>query len=157
MEAPSQAMAEPAAAGRSKEHWVVLALAVTGLLAFVAAGLLLEPDARGYGTHEKLGLQPCLPMAQWGIPCPGCGVTTAVTLAAHGELWRSFLTQPLGILVAAAILAFGVWAPIAHVRRRDLWEDVRGVSLGRWFWVLMGIVTAAWAWKLVAVMWLGRS
>ncbi len=39
------------------------------LLALLALlGLALEPDPRGHGTHERLGLQPCLPMERWALP-----------------------------------------------------------------------------------------
>ena len=73
-------------ATRSKEHWIVLALAWLALGGAFLLGRFLEPDPRGFGTHEQLGFRACLPVELWNVPCPGCGVTTAVTLAVHGEL-----------------------------------------------------------------------
>ena len=36
----------------------------------------------------------------YDMPCPSCGMTTAVSNAAHGRLWTSFRTQPAGATIA---------------------------------------------------------
>ena len=58
---------------RSTEHWFLVLSAAATVLGLLAVAVFLEPDPRGYGTHEKLGFAPCLPMELWEIPCPGCG------------------------------------------------------------------------------------
>jgi hypothetical protein len=81
----------------------LLATAV-GLAAF--AGLItarmLDPDPRGYGTHEQLGWAPCGFRKAVGWPCPVCGMTTAWAYAVRGEV------RPAVAVNAAGAVAFGV-------------------------------------------------
>lgn len=107
----------------------------------------LDPDPRGFGTHEKLGLDPCFPMEHWNVPCPGCGVTTSVSLATRGHLWDSFVNQPFGFTIAILMGLYVFVIPILHFR---------GVDLARWLesppprWVVVSgsvLMVAAWAWK----------
>jgi len=145
---PDSSAARP---GRSRAHYGILALVLAAALGLAFLGSFLTPDARGLGTHEQLGFAPCMPMARWGIPCPGCGVTTAVTLAAQGRPLDSFLTQPLGFLLALLVVLGAVAAPLAHLAGRDLGEDARRLPTGR-LWKVAVVVTAlAWAWKLYSV------
>ncbi len=130
---------------------MLLGLAPLVLAALVAAGLLLEPDPRGVGTHERLGLLPCLPMELWGFPCPGCGITTSVTLAAHGRLLASARNQPFGFLVAVVLAGFVLWAPLAHFRGGDLWRELSAVRLGRWAPVVAAFFVLSWLYKVVLV------
>ena len=87
--------------------WAVLALARCALV----------PDPHGHGTHVQFGLLPCLPMQRWGIPCPGCGLTTAVTHFAHAQVWQSIVAQPLGFAIALTALPHGLKAPRGRMRR----------------------------------------
>lgn len=138
-------------AARSAEHWVILGLAVAVVLGLVVLGTLLEPDPRGYGTHEKLGLRPCMPMELWNLPCPGCGVTTSVAHAARGELLASLVTQPFGLLLALSALGFVGWVGVGHVRGRDLWEELRRHDLARLAKVAGVAMMLAWIYKIGAV------
>ncbi len=148
--------ATEAAPARSKEHWVVLGLAWLALAVALAAGFVLEPDPRGWGTHEQLGMGPCLPMELWNVPCPGCGVTTAVALALHGDPGGSLRTQPFGLVVLLGLGAFTAWASAAGLRRRDLWRELHA-----WNWRVLGtalvvVALLAWIYKLAAVRgWIG--
>ena len=143
---------EAVPAGRSRAHYGILAGALVAVLGVAVLGLVLTPDARGVGTHEQLGFQPCLPMATWGVPCPGCGVTTAVTLAAQGRLAESFTTQPLGFLLALLAVLAAVAFPLAHLAGRDLGEDARRLPAGRLLRLLVVVVALAWAWKVYSVV-----
>lgn len=142
----------PAESRRSTEHGFVLAAALAGPLLLAAFAAWLSPDPRGYGTHEKLGLPPCVMMKWFHVPCPGCGVTTSVALAAHGRLLDAARTQPFGLLVALAIPAAAVWAVAAHLRGRDLWRDLTSIRLGAWTWWLAAAIAAAWAYKIAVVL-----
>lgn len=130
---------------------MLLALAPLVLASLVAARFWLEPDGRGVGTHERLGLAPCLPMELWNFPCPGCGVTTSVTLAAHGRLLDSLRNQPFGFLVAVGLAAFVLLAPLVHLRGRDLWRELLEVRLARWFPVLATLLVLSWLYKVSLV------
>jgi len=141
---------------RSREHWTVLTLALLAPLGLALIGAVLKPDPRGYGTHEQLGFQPCLPMRLWNIPCPGCGVTTAVTLAVRGHLLASLRTQPFGLVTLLGCLAFAAWALAGHFRRRDLWRELQRWN-GRLVWTALLVpASLAWAYKIALVRgWLG--
>ena len=89
-------------------------------------------------------------MEWFGIPCPGCGVTTSVALAAHGELWKSFVNQPFGCALAMGAAAFALWAAWAHVAGRDLARDARVVMRPALAIAFVAIVIGAWVYKLVA-------
>jgi len=146
---------------RSSEHRLLCGGAVAGLLLLLAMGFLLKPDARGYGTHERLGFAPCMPMEVWNVPCPGCGVTTSVTHAVRGELAASLRTQPFGLALFIAVLVFAVWAFFVHLSGRDVWIQIRSVGrprLYKWGGAICVLFVASWFYKLVAVRgwsWLG--
>ena len=64
----------------------------------VTAGWL-RPSGEGFGTHTQLGLAPCGFKQATGLPCATCGMTTAFSNAAHGNLLDSLLGQPAGFLL----------------------------------------------------------
>jgi len=70
------------------------ALVLVTLVLVVTA--LLEPDASGYGTHEKLFMFPCLFRWLTGLPCPACGMTTALAQMARGEVLAALDAHALG-------------------------------------------------------------
>jgi hypothetical protein len=136
---------------RGLEHYLVLGLALGALAVLIVLGVFVEPDARGFGTHERLGLPPCKPMEWWNVPCPGCGVTTSVALAAHGALWSSFKNQPFGLLIACAIPVVAVWALNHHLRGRDLNVETSRIKLG-WPALVVGVLmVGSWIYKLARV------
>ena len=143
---------EPAEArDRGLPHYLIL-LGFWGATAtMLLLALIAQPDPRGFGTHEQLGLSPCR-MIQWtGVPCPGCGVTTSLTLAAQGRPLESLAVQPFGFLTAIALPLLALWALVVHRRGGDLYERVaarRGLA-PKSALVLMGL---AWAYKLVITL-----
>lgn len=143
--------AHEAQGGRSLGHWVVFAGAWAGVLALVVLRFLASPDERGYGTHEQLGLPPCMTMELAGFPCPGCGVTTSVTLMAHGRFLDAFWTQPFGVLTAILIPFFALGALWVHLRGLDLYDTVFGRGRMK-RWVVPGVLfmAVAWVYKIVA-------
>jgi len=133
--------------GRSALHSVVLALAALALAGLVGMGAWLVPDPAGYGTHEQLGLKACSAVEWFGVPCPGCGITTAVTWFARGEPLRSLATQPLGFALAlAASLALPATL-VAHARGVDLGLALLRLRWSRWLGGLGLLALASWAWK----------
>jgi len=150
---PDRALDLPAdrqAGGRSAAHWVLVALAPACVLALVVLGTLVTPDPSGHGTHTRLGLPPCLSMEWLGVPCPGCGVTTSVTLAAHGHLGQAFLNQPLGLVVAGLLALYPLWALWQLARGRDLHQRVTRMSARTWLVGVAVAVLASWVYKLVS-------
>lgn len=93
--------------------WSVLALGAASVLAFAA---LLDPDARGYGTHEQLGIPHCGMRAFLGVPCPGCGLTTAFAHLARADLAAALEANPAALLLfslTAAAVPFATASAIA--------------------------------------------
>lgn len=141
----------PPRSERGLAHKLILtaALALLPLVLILAA--LVTPDERGFGTHEQFGLPPCRTVQIWGLPCPGCGVTTAIVLAARGRFADSITTQPFGFLILLAIPLIAIWAVRTHRRGRDLHGTLANLSSGIW---LAGPATAmvlAWIYKILAL------
>jgi hypothetical protein len=139
------------AAPRSRAHGLVLAAACAAPLALFALARGLEPDPRGWGTHEQLGFRPCYPMAQWNVPCPGCGVTTALAHAARGELLTALCVQPFGPIVGFAALALSLWALLQHARGRDLAEELPRLPWRPIVQTLATLGLCAWLYKVATV------
>ena len=138
---------DDAAGRKSLEHWALLAIAFAGIGLLIAFALWIEPDARGYGTHEKLGMPACKMLELTGWPCPGCGVTTSIALASRGRIVASLLNQPFGLVVAVAMPLCFVWAFVGVVRGRDLYRELVRVRLGRWGVMLVAVLIASWIYK----------
>jgi len=150
-------LSDPAAPSqRSREHLLVLALAWGALLGLAAIGLVLTPDPRGFGTHEQLGFQPCLPVRLWNVPCPGCGVTTAVALAFHGQPLASLSAQPFGLVTILTVAGFALFTLRLHLMRGDAYRALPGLP---WRVLLPGgvlLLGGCWLYKLARMKgWLG--
>ncbi len=129
----------------------MLALATASVIAIMLLGVLTTPDPAGHSTHEQLGLPPCWLMVAAGVPCPGCGVTTAVSHLARGEWRAGIVTQPFGALLAAgSVLGFG-WTLLATLLGRDAWLDSRRWSRPWMYWSVGAAMLAAWAYKLAVL------
>lgn len=92
-------------------------LALVGLAMLLGAGFLLaravEPDDRGYGTHERFGLPPCSFQVAFGIPCPSCGSTTSFAYFVRGA-WGAALRSNLsafGLAVTSlVVIPWSLWS-----------------------------------------------
>ena len=137
---------------RGSPHWILLCCSILSIIAMVALATLTEPDERGYGTHEQLGMLPCRAMDWFGVPCPGCGVTTSVALALQGRPLASLANQPFGFLAAFALPAFFLWALLAHLRRRDLYADLSSRRARPVIGAGAAALLAAWVYKIWLVL-----
>ena len=138
---------QPTPTRRSGAHTLVLGLILSMVASMVLLALATEPDPRGFGTHEQLGLSPCRMMEYTGVPCPGCGVTTSVTLAAQGRPVDSFLVQPLGLVCALALPLLAVWAVRVHRRGDDLYEVIANRKKP-WVRGTLALIALAWVYKI---------
>ena len=118
-------------------------------LAPLVVGAGLTPAGDGHGTHTQMGLPSCSWVVAFDKPCPTCGMTTAVTHAAHGDLAGSLLTQPAGA-VFAVLAAMAFWCGLhGLVAGADTVKLAGGFFRGRTWWAIGGILLAAWAYKMV--------
>jgi hypothetical protein len=116
-------------------------------------GCWLNPNHGPLGIERQLGTSRCGFYTEYGIPCPTCGWTTAVSHLYHGQILQALLTQPAGAIFGALTLLFFSIA---------LGGALTGRWLGpgpRWLWAYRyRIVTTAvlilllsWGYKIWAV------
>jgi hypothetical protein len=109
----------------------------------------LEPDARGFGTHQQLGLGPCAFATMTGRPCPSCGMTTAVALASRGRLAESWKANPAGALLAVVSVPLIGWLILCTWKRRPVgFRTVEGPLLG----LLLSIAVVSAAFWMVRIL-----
>ncbi|MFN3161302.1 MAG: DUF2752 domain-containing protein [Rubinisphaera brasiliensis] len=98
-------------------------LLVAAALLLIAGFFLasrLEPSARGYGTHQQLGLPPCSIQLLFGIPCPSCGMTTSFAWYVRGQLMPAWQANPAGLYLAIACTLLIPWLMWMAIRPRLL-------------------------------------
>lgn len=132
-----------------------IALAVLGVLLAAGFGLaaVLEPDPRGYGTHERFGLPPCSVQLWWGRPCPSCGSTTSFAHFVRGQWGRAIKSNAAAFGLAVTALLAIPWSLTSACLGR-LWR----VQDPEWTALILvalycGVSLVDWAIKL----WLGRG
>jgi hypothetical protein len=112
---------------------------------------MLQPSSRGVGTHEQLGLPPCVFLHLTGIPCPSCGLTTSVAHAARFHFYESITTQPFGIVIfiSAALcipLSIFLW------RRRIPWSRLKSSLGGNLvIYLTIALFILSWLYKIAAM------
>lgn len=81
------------------------AMAFLGGMMILIIACLLKPDPRGYGTHQQLGLPPCLTSVMLGVKkCPGCGLTTGFAHLVRGNVADAWQSNPMSLLFFSAML-----------------------------------------------------
>lgn len=117
------------------------AAAFVVVMLFVIAGLV-EPDVRGHGTHQQLGLPECFVLQLTGWKCPQCGMTTSFAHIVRGQVFQAWRTHPCGPILAV-LLVFVVlpWSVTAGLTGRSLLTDRPGlVAVWLFGLYLVGIV-----------------
>ena len=125
--------------------WWTLAF---GCALVLGAAAMLEPDARGYGTHTQLGLPSCGFRFLTGLPCPGCGLTTAFAYAIRGEWLLASSANPLGMLLFVLVCATVPLSIAGALRGWSLDTLFERFFLGRWALAVAGCGVALWAARL---------
>lgn len=123
-------------------------LLVAGACWVLATAMSVQPDGRGYGTHESLGLEPCGYLQRHGHPCVTCGMTTAFSHTVRLQLPRAFRSSPAGMLLCLLLIALPAWiihslATGAPALRFLLWPYGRLIPVA-----LFLIVIASWLYKI---------
>ncbi|MFV0443608.1 MAG: DUF2752 domain-containing protein [Planctomycetaceae bacterium] len=131
----------PSDRGQPLSRGVRLVLVLWGL--FLSGGFVvasrLEPDPRGYGTHQRLGLPECSFRSWFGIPCPSCGGTTAFALFVRGrwiESARANLSAFGAAILSAVLIPWSLYSSgIGHT-----WGIQRPDVAGLWILGVMGTI-----------------
>ncbi len=124
-------------------------LAMAGILglSLLVTARNLEPDPRGFGTHEQLGLTPCYFHELTGHVCPLCGGTTAWAHLLRGEITLAAIANLGAMLLGVAVVCCVPWM---------LWV----VIWGRWpiaqpTWRHLLVLATVWL-VVVVLDWLRR-
>ena len=120
----------------------VLAALGAGLLLLLAVAGVLEPDPRGFGTHERLGLPPCTFQQLTGYRCPSCGMTTSWAHLVRGRMTAAFRDNAGGALLGLASVMLAPWLLISGWRGRWLVRpiDARLGFAAVWLWVAVTLI-----------------
>ncbi|MGB0680666.1 MAG: DUF2752 domain-containing protein, partial [Polyangiales bacterium] len=109
---------------------------------------LLPANPRGYGSHEALGLPPCTLRLWLGMPCPGCGMTTAFAHLLKGHGQSAWSAQPAGVILAAFLMAFTALASVGMWRA---WSPLEVLWRLGAHWIafgLSGLIVLVWSYRL---------
>ena len=100
----------------------------------------LEPDPRGFGTHQRLGLPPCTLRYFAGIPCPSCGMTTSFSYLMKGDVQLAVHANAAGVLLAVLCAVQIPWCLITAARGRYfVLENPTQVLL----WCLLAVIAVS--------------
>lgn len=138
--------AEPAAVAPGAR--LISGICLCASSAVLGVACWLRPAAEGLGTHQRLGLPACGLMQICGIPCPSCGMTTAFAYAVRGELVHSFLTQPMGALMAVATAAIAIVSAYGLATGVSLAPLTDHLLRPRLVLMFMFLFVAAWVFKI---------
>ena len=98
----------------------------------------IQPDPRGFGSHQQLGFSPCVIRNQLSIPCPSCGMTTSFSHFVRGQLRQSAQANTSGLVLALVCLAMIPWSWISVYHRRLWLVSNPEVCL---LWLVCGLVS----------------
>lgn len=139
--APSAAPPARASGLRDRAAGVLLAAgALTPLV--IAAGLNANPA--GHGTHLQLGMAPCGFLVASGLPCGTCGMTTAFTHAADGNLLAAAAVQPAGTLLALLCAVAALTGVYTACTGMALTRLLGQLARGRVVLTAIAVFLAAW-------------
>jgi len=120
---------------------VIVCLAVVGFFGLFAL-------AGHYNIDMGRWLGYCGFKQRYGLPCPTCGMTTALLAFAQGKIFEAFYIQPAGallccVLVVIALLAFLI--AVFGVYFRFLERFFSEVKVRYIILALIVIIAAGWA------------
>jgi hypothetical protein len=143
--------AQPAGAGQPAGAWRPgSAPEQLGLAGLTAAGAAVAYQAALGG--EGLWL-PCPLRALTGIPCPLCGMTTAATGLASGDLGATLAANPFVLVLAGFTLVMAALMAaraLGWVGPPAQWPESRRRQS---YWVVGALAAASWAFQLHRFGW----
>ena len=112
--------------------WKVLnTVCVVGSCLVLGVAVWLDPDPRGFGTHEQLDLPPCHYLELTGSPCVTCGMTTSFSNMIRLNVVGAWNANPMGLVLFLLTCTMPPWFGHALWTGKDPFRFVAG-RLGRW-------------------------
>ena len=121
-------------------------LIAAGIFLFIAGGFLLGWLMGQF--HFTLYPFPCGFKQRYNLPCPTCGMTTAVIAFSHGHIIDAFYTQPAAgffCCFATVIAFFAFLVAVFGVYSSSIERWLASLKLRYIFAVLFLIFAAGWA------------
>ncbi|MBS0265172.1 MAG: DUF2752 domain-containing protein [Planctomycetes bacterium] len=134
--------------GRSS-RWLLVCWSLF-LIAGFSLSLHLDPDPRGFGTHQRLGLPPCTFRALLDIPCPGCGMTTSFSHFVRGNLVQAARANIGGALLALCCAVQIPWCWWSALRGRLWYVEDPTRSLLILITVVASVALVNWIFRLAS-------
>jgi len=124
---------------------VVWAILLTAGFAMASS---LEPDTRGFGTHQRLGLPPCTFRSLAGISCPSCGMTTSFSNFVRGNFVASASANATGLVLAVCCAIQIPWAIASACTGRAIGIHRPEVATATLLAVLAALCLTEWILRL---------
>ena len=121
-----------------------------GLAGFGAAGAAVAYQAAMGGAGLWL---PCPLRTLTGVPCPLCGMTTAATALATGDLGAAVAANPFALLLAGFTLVMAVVMAARALGRLDPAAQWPASRRRQSYWVAGVLAAASWAFQLHRFGW----
>ncbi|WP_417851554.1 DUF2752 domain-containing protein [Thalassoglobus sp.] len=129
-------------------RWLLLAGSVCVLGGYYTASTV-DPDPRGFGTHQQFGFPPCSFRVFIGVPCPSCGGTTSVAYFVRGQ-WIDSLKSNTAVFVLAFLgLVYLPWSLLSLKAGRLLGVVTPSHFVVTILVTLSVIAVVQWGWRLL--------
>jgi len=129
---------------------MLLGLWAVFLISGFALAASLEPDPRGFGTHQGLGLPPCSFRVLFGVHCPSCGSTTCFANYVRGDWIAAIRANTAAFLLAIACTGLVPWCCVGAWRGRMWRVSDPGTTL---MWLLVGLCALSLLQWLMRLLW----
>jgi hypothetical protein len=130
-----------------RQRWLLAGWSLF-LVAGFALAAWLQPDPRGFGTHQQLGFPPCSFRLIFGQICPTCGGTTCFALFVRGE-WQAALRANPAIFLFAMSCALQIpWAWLSVMARRTIGVNDPASTVAGGLLIICSLALIQWGWRI---------
>lgn len=122
------------------------------LLGGFAVARSLQPDPRGYGTHQQVGLPECTIRLMFSRPCPGCGMTTCFSHFVRGDFLLAARANLAGLLLAILCAMMIPWCLVSAAQGYTWLVDEPVRLLAILITVIGAIAAVSWfmaLWRII--------
>ncbi len=122
---------------------------IIGCFWLIGTAFSVEPDGRGFGSHEQLGLEPCGYLKSHGHPCPTCGMTTSFAHTVRLQIPSALAANPAGTLLCLLCLVLPGILVHSMLTGEPIGRFFMGKWTGYWIFIALFIIGASWAYKIL--------